>query len=175
MEWTVAADIQTVIQSTSLNDHGPPHPLAFPTLQLPDWWTQLAIHWYMCVCVYRQIYVYVCVYVPPVLPIADLNKESLQKHFQIPKAALHKQIHHHLCILLKCYHMLFLFQASLIKSVYQLMTISEWNKLAKIQIFAWPQTSFSQTSFNNIKDQEKAKPNLGKIIFYMDNDLSAKS
>lgn len=53
-----------------------------------------------------------------------------QKNCEIPKAALHKQIHHHLCILLKHYSMVFPFPISVIglikkKSIYQPMLISD--------------------------------------------------
>ena len=58
-EWTISAASQLLTQSTSLQDHIPSHPLAFPALQLLYFCIQLAIYWY--------IY--------PVWPTAGHNKE----------------------------------------------------------------------------------------------------
>lgn len=54
------------------------------------------------------------------------------------------------------------------------MLIIDWIKLAKIQIFAWPQPNFSR-SIIKIKNRQTVKPNLGKLFFYTDNDSAAKS
>lgn len=84
---------------------------------------------------YSFMYIYTYIYIYILCPIACHNGFSPSQKTAIPKAALHKKVHHHLCILLKCYYMVFPFWTSvvrLIKSVYQLMQITDWIKLAKI-------------------------------------------
>lgn len=132
--------------------HIPCHPLAFPVLQLLYFWIQLAIH-----CLHTHTYMYIF---PQHVTMALVPS----KKQQYQKAALHKQIHHHLCILLKCYYRMFPFQTSvvrLIKSVHQLMQTTDWIKLTKI--FAWPQPTFPR-SFIKIRYRQTVKLNPGNFF-----------